>query len=150
MKTPYIYLDNEEVRMWEGKTLSQLHEEHEHIAKEAKKAVGYPYDNTHYVLTGYTHEPQVKVLFSTDSISFWAFKSDRALKSVCLTGTIWTRKDTEELRRSIEKVQCGYLQCGECNQWWKAERMKDYSFAGTVCPQCYDPAKHLPPDTRGD
>jgi hypothetical protein len=136
------------VRMWEGKTLSQLHEEHEHIAKEAKKAVGYPFDNTHYMLTGYSHEPLITVLFGTNGMSFWAYKSGRAL-SLSPEGK-WTHKDTEELRQSLEHVQCGYLQCGGCNGWWKAERMKEYSFAGSVCPECYDPAKHLPPNTRGD
>jgi hypothetical protein len=57
---------------------------------------------------------------------------------------------SQELEQWAEHVRAGQHFCDKCETWNPLAEFKHYSFAGMVCADCYDPAKHTGPDTRGD
>lgn len=58
------------------------------------------------------------------------------------------RPDGKKTR--LDMIEDGWYPCQECGEMVKREDGSHFSFAGFVCQKCYDPKRHLPPDTRGD
>ena len=124
----------------------------EEIRKEIKHAACYFWDDLHLYLTDEYGRPAMKALISKTTISIWDVKHSISLgdfHSIAEYEAFFIQNRTYKGGPSgIEKLQNGLLPCNMCRQWIEFKDGHRYSYAGFVCKTCYDPKKHLPPDTR--
>ena len=151
MITPKIHFSYLDTRAWVGKTHTELSKEMEALRVRVKEASGYPYDNSHFIIDDISGHPALTLLFSNNPdypyLSVWS-----AINGVCIgeigSGKKWTDKDSKTIEDWVWHVNSGLTRCNECSKW--VGHINHYSFAGGVCDDCYNPQKHLPPDTSGD
>jgi len=143
---PQIHFDYLHHRKWRGITLVDLHNIHEALRENVKEASNYFYDNSHFYIDDLCGKPALTVLFELTCITFWNAKTGRCIGSIMDT-TDTSLKIIDEM---ISKVSDGMDKCHECGTWQPSNEMESYSYAGVVCKKCYNPKKHLQPDTRGD
>jgi hypothetical protein len=87
-------------------------------------------------------EPQLILQVYPDSFHMWNYRTG---------ATFGDYTDVpDNLVEIADRVYRDQHFCPTCNNWFPKSFMRSYSFAGTVCQNCFDPKKHLPPDTRGD
>ena len=145
---PQIHFNTNDVREWEGKAYSQLHKEMDSLRIKVRDASGYRWDNSHFYIDDGFGKPAIKVLFHDGGISFWNAINGVALATYC--GEMCVSGLVSAIQYWIDKIERGLAQCQECKGWVKCEAIHQFDFAGGVCDKCYNPKKHLPPDTRGD
>jgi DNA-directed RNA polymerase subunit RPC12/RpoP len=77
-----------------------------------------------------------------DTFCLWAYRTGRHIGDY---------KDVpENLDEIIEKTSDGLFKCNNCGGWFDEDIAEYYSYAGVVCPKCFNPKIHAAPDTRGD
>ena len=139
---PQIIFTLADAAKWNWKNLKAQHEQMVAMWSQLRAVTGYPWDNTQFrVCTSDYDKPVISILFLENGIGCWTPDGLTGLRTV---------KTYEELREVVHMVQDGNLYCDECKTWKRTEDMKRYSFAGVVCPNCYNPQHHRPADTRGD
>ena len=143
---PEIHFDYLHHRKWKGVTLVDLYNIHEALRKKVKDASNYQYDNDNFYIDGLCGKPALEVSFTPDDICFWNAKTGRYIGSVTDT----TNTSSKLIDEMICNVSNGMDKCDECGTWQPSNEMKSFSYAGVVCKNCYNPKKHLQPDTRGD
>ena len=84
--------------------------------------------------------PLLTLLFDREGISIWDIRG-RSLGSLHSL----TKASLAELGEMLDNVLKGRSKCNDCGTW--VSEGKTHSYAGFVCNNCYDPAKHLPPNT---
>lgn len=144
MFKPEIHFNYTHHYAWIGADLNELYNEMEKLRIAVKKASNYYWDSSIFFINDLCGYPALKVLFSESSISFWNARNGCSLGTFDTFGT----KESKELDSYIANVSKGLTRCNVCKAWFKD--FKSYSFAGAVCKDCYDPERHLPPDTSGD
>lgn len=144
---PQWHFDYMSPQKWVGKTLHELHEESEDLRKRLKEASNYFWDSTHYFIDDIGGRPAVEVLFHEDFIHLWNARNGVAL-SLFRTHDPFSEEDSKALSLILHRIYEGLTQCQQCGEW--VTEIKRYSFAGGVCGKCFNPRKHLPPDTHGD
>lgn len=139
---PAIVLRYDEFKNYKG--FKDLKDRTDILRKAAKKAVNYSWDNPHYwiqdafgniVVSFLPHEARIS-LYKNNSTSITYFDNWEAF--------------LDQIGYIVDEVSNGNLYCDKCHKWKPAKKMKHFSFAGIVCPKCFDKNQHLPPDTRGD
>lgn len=142
--TPVVYIDRynaEKFAGTDGETTSRLVEASENAMK---RAVGYTWGNTHVYITNTAGRPVLQVQWSGDYITFWFVAT-----GVSVGGFEQSKMTKAQMIELIDKAET-HTRCQSCEKFVPHDKVKHYSFAGGVCPKCYDPKKHLPPDTSGD
>ena len=143
---PEIHFDYLHHHGWKGVTLVDLDDIHNALREKVKDASGYYYDNSHFYIDDLCGHPALTVLFEPTCISFWNAKTGR-----CIGGILDTTDTSLKLIDDmIHNVSDGRDRCSECGVWQPSNEMKSFGYAGVVCKNCYNPKKHLQPDTRGD
>jgi hypothetical protein len=139
---------------WIDKPFTELKQEMEDLFRKVKDAANYRWGNTHFFIGSFEGKPALKMLFMSDRVSFWNTKDG---KCVYLNGKgPAPEKVTKEFIAAvvvvINAVESGLKQCTSCYEWKNpnVSKFTMYDFAGQACQECYNPKKHLPPDTRGD
>ncbi len=137
----FSYLAAQTWRKRDGLTLGQIAAELERLRVAAKTAVGYWADNTHFIFDDlYGHAAVIfQVYADTPHVALWEANH----------GTWLGHFDDFPPDLAVwmnDHIAKGEVKCGECGQWIK--EYVQYDFAGAVCQSCYDPKKHLPPDSR--
>ena len=130
------------VRDLRGKPLKDLYEEVEQNRISVKEALGYRWDNNNNYVTDIYSRPTLKfsVHYDGSGISFWDASGCASIGNFS--------EVPEDLEDIARRVGDGKLRCNSCGAWHPKDEMKRYSFAGVVCQGCYDPKRHLPPDTK--
>lgn len=128
-----------------GKDGEEIAKQMEKVRGKAGKAVDYPWGNSHDYICDITGTPILTVHVSRDSLHLWAVRGHHSIGEFSIAKM--TKKLAEEI---MDKVADDKFLCPGCGKWIDVAKKKTYSFAGAVCPKCYNPKKHLPPDTRGD
>lgn len=143
--TPQIHFSYMAPWDWKRKGFSwlQIKDMLNEMRKAQKQALNYVWDNEHFYLDDLFGHPAIKFSIYSDGsgIGLWNARTNSnigSFKSFPDDIEVW-------LTRYIPE---GYNKCNDCGKWVK--EWKHYSFAGAVCLSCYDPTRHLPPDTRGD
>lgn len=108
-------------------------------------AVDYPWGNSHFYITNARGIPIMHCHFEDDGITCWIEEN-----GVNIGEFNFLLVSKVEWNHVVDQVTKGLTPCGSCGKWIPHAEVQHYSFAGGVCPKCYNPAKHLPPDTRGD
>lgn len=145
MFRPEIHFDHLHHRQWIGKDLKDLDKEMNELRVKVRDATNYRWDNSHFFIDSYiAHKTALEVLFSPSSITFW-----NAVNGCAISGfTEFGKEEAKQVSEWIKNITEGLTQCNECKKWVK--EYTHYGFAGAVCEDCYDPNRHLPPDTSGD
>lgn len=162
---PEIHFYKYETRDWEGERFDELYRKMDDLRRKVMEQTGYWMSNSHFFIDGVYGKPCLSVLFSDDSISFWNAKNDISIgsfmdirdvkadmkgavtsSSILARGRGFTLEMTELICHYCDKIDEGLTMCNVCHKWVK--NYKSYSFAGAACLLCYDPNKHLPPDSR--
>jgi len=145
MLEPQIHFDYMHHDKWVGRNLKELHREMEGLRIRIKKATNYGWDNSQFFIDDMYGHPALSVQFSHyGTITFWNARNGCSIETFGKFG----KEEAGTVSDWIEKISEGLTQCNECKKWVK--EYVHYSFAGAVCKKCYNPKKHLPPDTRGD
>jgi hypothetical protein len=141
--TPQVHFPYSAPDHWkrDGITLPQLAAALELLRVRVKQAANYSWDNSHFFIDDIYGHPALKIQTHGDgSIGIWEANHNTA---VGLFGSI-----PDDLGAMVGHAQQGEVLCHDCGQW--VSEFRRFSFAGAACLTCYDPTKHLPPDTRGD
>lgn len=128
-----------------GQNGKQVERELESIRDKIGKACSYPWDNSHFYICDITGTPVLTVHVNGDSLHLWAANGGHSIGEWSISALT-----KEQARKIVDEVSNGNFLCPDCGKWKDASKKKTYSFAGAVCPKCYNPKRHLPPDTRGD
>jgi len=139
--TPVLYFDKYQIQHW-PKNLKVLHEQMEALRIRVKEATGYTWDNCHYFITDVYGKPAISISFYSDGVNLWSAVTGTSL------GNLETL-DHKLIETFVEEIQDGRDRCCQCEKWF-SKPLKRYSYAGAVCPGCYNPKVHLTPDTSGD
>lgn len=138
-----LHFNQYELPSWRGK-LNALELYIDKVSVPIVKATGQIASKCHTVLDNTSGQAALKLLVMRGEITFWNVNSG---------ATIATFKDipsSKEITEMLDNVDAGKDKCDMCGHWFQTKDMKSFSFAGIVCKKCYNPRKHLPPDTRGD
>jgi|SRR5215471_4456911 len=149
---PQIHFNYLEPATWLGRSTKELRLEMEALRRQIKDAVGYQWDSTHFYIDNIYGRPALQIDFydREEAIPAWNALNGRAIHMPAAPEGIITKEIVKALSEAQHKVTEGFTQCNVCYEWISAEAMNPFSFAGAVCDGCYDPKRHLPPDTRGD
>ena len=122
-----------------------------HFEDGVRKSVYSPFQNSCSRLGRYSSRPTMSFLLHKDLngdivLHLWSF-DEMSMGSVTITkdNLDWVK---ETLKEYDSMLRDDRRRCNVCSKWFPAKDMHMYSFAGIVCETCYDPKKHLPPDTR--
>ena len=148
MLTPELHFGINDVRKWKGKHPNDVWKILKPMLDGMKRAVDYPYDNTHLYIRDTRGGVVLQVLFvpSCDSIEFWNAKTHTALKDGIRDKI--TKADITYVTDAMWHITQGQTMCTVCGEW--VDAYKNFSYAGAVCVGCYDPDKHKGPDTSGN
>jgi hypothetical protein len=115
-----------------------------------KKACKFIFDNDKIIIEDSTGRAALKASFDRDgSITFWSARTGTSIG--CVEGkTIDAKRQlcSKTIEDWANKAADGMVRCNECGRW--VNIYQPYSYAGAVCNDCYNPKKHLAPDTRGE
>ncbi len=141
---PELHFDYMAPRTWkrDGLTLGQIAAELDRLRRAAKSAVDYQWDNTHFVIDSLYGRPAVHFTVDPSCVSLWEANHGRYL------GTFPDFPADLEVWINRHIAENSEVLCGECGKWVHRNKWIAFSFAGAVCQACYDPKKHLPPDSR--
>ncbi len=136
---------------WKWITLKALDEELEALNHRVKEASGYRWDNPHWFFDDSRGKPAIQFIICHNQkdgyvMSLWNAVTGTSIKE-SIKDPVWTPEHSKLIRGLSEKIADDLVQCLECGEW--VPKYIHYSFAGAVCEKCYDPKKHLPPDTSG-
>lgn len=126
-----------------------MYEKLDILRVKVKQATGYRPDNQHYYF------------YDVGGVLCLPFILTNTVNNIAISLYAWTGsqylfhyEDWELFKKMLpnilDKVSKGYLWCDVCNKWKKDYSFQSYSYSGVVCKKCYNPKKHLPPDTKGD
>lgn len=117
------------------------------LSNQLHASVGYQWSNQHIYVANIYGEMVLKLMASHDHLSLWSAASGsrgRALPPILKWEELLTK-----MEEYITRITDGEFYCDSCRAWKPAGHFKPYSFAGFVCSKCFDPKRHLPPDTSG-
>lgn len=147
--TPLLVTDKYKVRQyWLGKSFTQLWEEADRLRVNVRDAADYRWDNGNFYISDIYGKLALQVGIYNGSMSFWNARTSVAIES--FEGETFTEQHCRKIEDWIAHIEQNETQCNDCGKWISNDEVKKYSFAGGVCKDCYNPVKHLPPDTRGD
>jgi hypothetical protein len=143
--TPILMFSQLDFEEWvkQKKDPFVLQKELECLRKAVKKATGYQWDNNHFLIEDDYRGPQMIWSMYDGEVHLWSFPFERSLGYHKLDSTFMPF-----LKEALSQLRQGKMLCSDCRKWVK--EYVSFSYAGAVCKRCYDPKKHLPPDTRGD
>lgn len=153
---PAIIVRTEEICS-SNQTLENLYSTLREKRIAIKEAFGYPFDNEYFFLSDITGN--IYARFSISKIEkSKAFPGPRYSYTLSLydlsgqhhIGYFARTPSSTDLDTIADHIAKHRLRCDQCHEWRLAKNLLTYSFAGTICKKCYNPKKHLPPDTRGD
>lgn len=114
-----------------------------------KRAVDYRWDNDNFYLCDARGVPRLSFIVSEGALHMWDVTGTQSVynfpKSEWDSNRLGCSRLIDEALTNTEK---GLSRCQECGKWVASG--KKFAFAGYVCDSCFNPAVHLPPDTRGD
>lgn len=168
----HLVLNREVLRKYENQPLWMVEQEVQELLKTFKRirSLHDYYDNYHKLIyqTWHGHPQQYVAQFIyqpvpgrdriTSGITLWKYGYHYGSVSLKMDDKtalqynhpVITTAFADKLEDLCIKSPIGHMLCNDCNKSFPVADMRSYSFAGIVCQGCYDPAKHLPPDTRGD
>jgi hypothetical protein len=124
--------------------------EAENLRKKVMEATNYSREN--FVLEDSNGRPALTLLWSSEkdgTLSCWSVRT--GLYIGAFKPEAWDEDNRDKLLNTLDewcdKANQGMARCSECGQWVNA--YKKYSYTGSVCLKCYNPKKHLPPDSSG-
>ncbi|MDH7506171.1 MAG: hypothetical protein QHH15_00445 [Candidatus Thermoplasmatota archaeon] len=145
--TPYIFFDYLEPSRWINIPIKEIVKVAEKLRKQVKDGMDYFWDNQHFIITDIYGKPALTVGFFEEDISFWNAVTGDGLYS-CY-GEVFTEENYNFIQEAIENIsKRDRRYCSSCGKW--VNTGFNYSFAGFVCEDCYDPDVHQAPDTSGD
>lgn len=139
---PAIIFDYMEVEKWEKWSADHLYAEMSNLEKQLCKNINAFYCNVDFYIANICGKVCITVLFSSSCISLWNYENGISIGD-------FPKLEAKEIRDIIKKVSAHKTKCNDCGEWIDNHKIINYSFAGGVCKKCYDPKKHLPPDTSG-
>jgi len=139
---PHIQLTTHDFRIFRGKTSMEIYLILEEVRIKVKKATNYGFDNTHFFYQ------DLNIGVSPSGFTAYSRKTGTFIDRLWFEERLFEQQDVDLLSDWAHQVSMGQTYCRECQNW--VLEFEPYSFAGAVCLKCYDPIKHLPPDTRGD
>lgn len=152
MVTPIISFNHNHFtdREWVDQKAADIADIAEKLRVAVKQAIGYWPDNSNFIFEDAYGTPALKLHWEANAdLSTWSVRTN------CSTGNIsaaeWDANPKlaiENLKDWAEKAAKGMAVCSTCGKWVNA--FKKYSYAGSVCLECFDPKKHKHPDTTGD
>ena len=153
---PELHFSYLHPRQWDGKPMKELAKEINGMEKKMKDAIDYNWANHHIKISGLCGKPTISLQFyneethgnSCNSIDLWNAKNGVSMGSLASKDNTWLPEWSDKIVEWPRNIEKGLTMCNSCKKWVK--EIKFYSFAGGVCVDCYDPKKHLSPDTRGD
>jgi hypothetical protein len=154
MITPFIHFDYQQFAYdWSELTASKIIEESERLRIAVKQATDYVWDNTHFILETSSGQAGLIIQFASDDeggiIECWSARTRCSIDCLRIgePGTETRKKLVESLEEWADQAAKGKAYCCECHKW--VDAFKTFGFAGSACVTCYNPKKHLPPDTSG-
>jgi hypothetical protein len=154
MITPVIHFDHHQFSHdWKDKTAAEIVEASEKLRIAVKEATDYRWDNEHFVFQATDGRPGLNIQFAADGtggvISCWSSRTQGAIGDLVIgePGTETRAKLVETLSEWADQAVQGKALCSDCHKW--VDAFKHFDFAGTVCLHCFNPKRHLPPDTSG-
>lgn len=142
---PAIHFNWIEIERWSEEGLPALYRHTERLRKALKKATDYTWDNSHFYIEDLFGKVVLTVQFHPELVSFWIYRT--GVSAAMFNAKTLT---AEALKDLVANASKNLTPCNACGKWIPNDKVKHYSFAGGVCPKCYNPKRHLPPDTRGD
>ena len=155
MVTPFIYFSHTHFsHEWLKLSAVEVAVEAEKLREELALATDYPWGNTHFVLEASSGQPGLQLQWTNDgahcdgSFGVWSARTNTAVVTVSAAEfDIDNRLTTAHLLEDwADKAAEGQIRCAECKNW--SHTWKHFSYAGSVCLRCFNPKKHLPPDSR--
>lgn len=143
---PVLEIDYMEPKRWVGRTLVSIRDELEVLRVKAKSAVNYMWDNSHYRITDIYGQSSISFLVAVKDFYMWSVSNKQWLPP--FVGNIFTSEAYSHITKFLDGLHEHKAYCLGCKTF--VDEYKSYDFSGAVCLKCYDPKKHLPPDTRGD
>lgn len=120
------------------------------IHANLQKATGYTWGNDHFYIDDICGRPTMKIGFYADQFTFWAVHNGQTIITIDNNAWMNFRSITiSEIDDCISNLSKGLGKCLECYKWFPNDKLKSYSYTGIVCKKCYDPSRHLPPDSSG-
>jgi hypothetical protein len=126
---------------FEWKLLMNISKMLENDRRRLRKAVNYQWDNSHSYILNACGKPVLQVQCYTQLFVLWNVSN-----GVQIFANDYVPDNLVEM---LDKAGKNLTLC-KCGRWIENNLVKHYSFAGGVCPRCYNPKIHLPPDTSGD
>lgn len=144
MYKPAIHLDYRHHLDWKDRPIQHIWEELIDLRRKISEVIRHRWGDPHFYIENIHGVPVLSFIALEEFFSFWLVRNGRAIGDISL----FDDRNIRMLSDWIKKASAGLTRCNECGEW--AKESICYSFAGAVCPKCYNPEKHLPPDTRGD
>jgi len=147
MKPAIVFNISDLQRNFVGETFEDIYHQARDLHKALKQATGYTWDNQHWFIENMYGEVSLSLSLHNSSASLYDTSGAKFVDTLC-GGGIFTEAHLEQIKEALYEMANGRTKCNSCKKW--ANDYKKYSFAGSVCNDCYDPNKHKGPDTRGD
>jgi hypothetical protein len=166
MITPYIYLSNNFLvdSSLQGNIVEKqpsistsavaIAARMEDIRKKIKKHTNYIWDCQHFVVTDSKGRAALNVIFNVNgTMSFLSARTNTMVGQ-------FTDELIDDHRQEVsdaigewaEKAADGMVRCSDCGRWvdiYHPVIQVHYSYTSSVCNDCYNPKKHLSPNTNG-
>lgn len=148
MATPYLVYDKNEFErlIHDCRGFLDLYNYLEKTEDTLKDAIDYSWANSHIYVTDIFGRLAIHLSPDEDSITFYNAQTKDQIY------TVREYNDLErELRITIYNIEAGHRYCHGCKQWFDADEVSQWGYAGVVCHECRakDPSKYPGPDSSG-